>query len=165
MISSFQPIVDDRCRILILGTMPGAQSLMKQEYYGNKQNAFWRIIFTLFNEELSEVYEEKKAFLLKKHIALWDVLKTCEREGSGDAEIENPMPNDFSGLFKQYPGIGQIYFNGGNSEKFYRQYVISKIDKVGMEYHKLPSTSPAYTAAFEDKFKKWQIVRMALEFY
>lgn len=159
MIYSFEPIADDSCRVLILGTMPGAQSLKKQEYYGNRNNAFWRIMFTIFNEELTEDYNEKKAFLLRQHIALWDVLKACDREGSGDAEIENPVPNDFAGFLKKYPGIRCIYFNGGNAEKFFKQYVAKNIPLTGITLHRLPSTSPAYVITFDKKLSQWAAIR------
>lgn len=162
MIYSFEPIIDDKCKILIIGTMPGAQSLQKQEYYGNKQNAFWRIIFSLFEVEYIQNYHDKKKFLLDHKIALWDVLEACEREGSLDADIKNPRPNDFNNLFKCYPEIKYVYFNGGPAENLYKRYVKSNLNKNVIKYQRLPSTSPAYTAGFSEKLEKWKIILQEL---
>lgn len=79
MIKGFEPIIDDNCEVLILGTMPGSESLRKQEYYAYERNQFWKIVFSLFGEEYTESYEDKKIFLLKNHIAVWDVLQSCDR--------------------------------------------------------------------------------------
>ncbi|KNY26846.1 DNA-deoxyinosine glycosylase [Pseudobacteroides cellulosolvens] len=158
MIYSFEPIINENCKILILGTMPGVQSLRKQEYYGNKQNAFWRIIYSLFDKELAIDYNEKKKFLLEHHIALWDVLEACDREGSLDSDIKNPKANDFVSLFNDYPRIKSIYFNGSPAETLFKRYVKAKFEKGDLKYRRLPSTSPAYTAAFLEKFDKWKIV-------
>ncbi len=158
MIYSFEPIVDENCKIIILGTMPGVQSLMKQEYYANKQNSFWRIIFSLFGEEPASDYNEKKKFILKHHIALWDVLEACDREGSLDSDIKNPKPNDFVSLFNKYTGIKSVYFNGSPAETLFKRYVKAKIERNDLKYHRLPSTSPTYTVGFAEKFNKWKVV-------
>jgi hypoxanthine-DNA glycosylase len=115
-IYSFDPIIDDNCRVLVLGTMPGPASLRRQQYYGYERNAFWRIIYDLFEEEPEEDYGFRKSFLLKHNIALWDVLKSCEREGSSDSGIRNPVPNDFAALYSKFPGIKHICFNGRPAE-------------------------------------------------
>lgn len=86
-IKSFEPLVDKESKVLILGSMPGVMSLNKQQYYGNPRNHFWKIIYSLFNEVEDELYEQKKAFLLRKGIALWDVINNCYREGSLDSNI------------------------------------------------------------------------------
>lgn len=158
MIYSFEPIIDENCKILILGTMPGVQSLRKQEYYGNKQNAFWRIIYSLFGKEPAVDYNEKKKFILDHKIALWDVLEACDREGSLDSDIKNPKANDFVSLFNDYPGIKSVYFNGSPAETLFKRYAKAKLIKVDLKYHRLPSTSPAYTAGFSEKFDKWKMV-------
>jgi TDG/mug DNA glycosylase family protein len=158
MIYSFEPIIDEKCKILILGTMPGAQSLQKQEYYGNKQNAFWRIIFSLFEVEPVQNYKEKKKFLLDHNIALWDVLEACDREGSLDSDIKNPRANDFVSLFKSYPGIKCVYFNGGPAERLFKRHVKVSLGKNEINYRRLPSTSPSYTAEFSQKYDKWKVI-------
>lgn len=163
MINSFEPIVSKDCRILILGTMPGIQSLEKREYYGNERNAFWKIIFSLFQQEISNSYEHKKAFLLQHKIALWDVLKACDREGSSDNNIKKPIPNDFDGFFEQYPSIRAIYFNGEPAEKFFKKLVGKKWEDSGMSFHRLPSTSPANAVKFEQKLQDWKPILLMLE--
>lgn len=156
MIHSFEPVIDNDCEILILGTMPGVQSLKKQQYYGNKQNVFWKIIYSLFDEDMSDDYEERKEFLLRNHIALWDVLKACDREGSLDSDIKNPIPNDFENLFKCHTRIKHVYFNGTPAQILFKRYVMKKIDVNGLEFFILPSTSPANTMKYEKKLEKWR---------
>jgi len=158
-IYSFEPIIDENCKILILGTMPGVMSLKKQQYYGHERNDFWRIIYALFGLQPDSIYEDRKAFLLEKRIALWDVLKACEREGSSDSDIKNPVPNDFASLYNSYPGIKSVCFNGGPAERLYNRFV-EKTGKAESErsFYSLPSTSPAYTIGFERKLERWKLI-------
>jgi len=162
MISSFEPIIDKDCKILILGTMPGVKSLEKQEYYGHERNAFWKIIYSLFQNELKSEYSQKKAFLLEHNIALWDVLKSCYREGSSDSNIKNPIPNDFGELFKQYPNIKAIYFNGEPAEKLYKRFVSKALGDIKILLYRLPSTSPANAIKFEQKYEQWKQILLML---
>mgnify|MGYP001601729127 FL=1 len=97
MVEGFEPIIDENCEILILGTMPGAESLIKQEYYAFERNQFWRIIFSIFGKEIADNYESKKVVLLNNNIAIWDVLASCDRENSSDSNIRNAVVNDFRG--------------------------------------------------------------------
>ncbi len=156
MIHSFPPIVNDHAEILILGTMPGAMSLMKQEYYAHKQNAFWKIMYSVFSAlPVSENFEEKVALIQQHKIALWDVLENCEREGSLDTNIKNHKENDILELLLEYPKIKTIVFNGKQSEK----YFLKKFGVIdGIRYFQMPSTSPAHTMKFEDKLKLWATV-------
>ncbi|WP_269684513.1 DNA-deoxyinosine glycosylase [Flavobacterium lacustre] len=153
MINSFPAFVDSNTKILILGTMPGIASLTKQEYYGNPRNHFWRIMYTLFDTlPVSDSFEEKIQLLQKNKIGLWDVLENCERKGSLDIHIKNHKENDFGMLFKQYPAIHTIVFNGKESHK----YFIKKFGQIeGITYYVMPSTSPANTMSFENKLKIW----------
>ena len=153
MINSFPAFVDSNTKILILGTMPGIASLTKQEYYGNPRNHFWRIMYTLFDTlPVSDSFEEKIELLQKNKIGLWDVLENCERKGSLDIHIKNHKENDFEMLFKQYPEILTIVFNGKESHK----YFIKKFGQIeGITYYVMPSTSPANTMSFENKLKIW----------
>jgi len=158
-IYSFAPIVDKNCNVLILGTMPGVMSLKKQQYYGFDRNAFWKIIYALFGSEPDEDYGLRKAFLLSHGIALWDVLKACEREGSSDSDIKNPEPNDFAGFYEEYPDIKYVCFNGGPAANLYKRFVIKKgIGVSGKESFILPSTSPAYTLPFGEKLERWRLL-------
>ena len=110
-----RPNIDKDCRALILGSMPGVKSLEAQQYYAHPQNRFWPMMAHLLGEELPSAYEEKLAMLLRHHIALWDSIGSCEREGSLDSAIRNEQGNDFAALLQEYPGIRAIYFNGGKS--------------------------------------------------
>lgn len=153
MINSFVPFVNSTTEILILGTIPGIASLEKQEYYAHPRNLFWKIIFTHFgNLAIPENFQEKKAFLQSNKIGLWDVLENCERKGSLDVNIKNQKENDFDTLFKQYPKIKKIIFNGKESYRyFYKRFG----QKEGITYYVMPSTSPANTMSFDNKFKLW----------
>ena len=154
MVEGFQPIIDKNCQILILGTMPSVKSMEKQEYYGNPRNQFWKIIFSLFKEEYMEDYGERIKFLRRKHIALWDVLKSCDRQGSSDSRIKNPVSNDFQWLFSQYPKIKSIYFNGKTAEKLYKRLVGTWGENITLQ--SLPSTSPANTISLSKKLQQWK---------
>ena len=158
MICSFPPFADENAEILILGTMPGAMSLLKQEYYAHKQNHFWKIMFTLFGAlPIPEKFEDRIKILKQNHIALWDVLANCEREGSLDSNIKNHIENDILGLLKSHPKIKTIVFNGQQSQKFFLKK-FGVID--GIRFCVMPSTSPAYTLKFENKLEAWsQILR------
>lgn len=161
MISSFEPIVDKNSKILILGTMPGNQSLIKHQYYGNERNAFWKIMFYLLEQKAISTYEQKKELLLQHKIALWDVLKACNREGSLDNDIKDAIPNDFAGFFKHYPNIAAVYFNGEPAEKFYRRLIGT--NNFDIFYHRLPSTSPSNAVKFEEKLHYWKPILFTLK--
>lgn len=152
-ISSFPPIIDHQSEILILGSVPGIRSLEKQQYYGHPQNKFWKIIFELFHEEFTENYPDRIDVLKKNHVALWDVIDSCERKGSLDSEIKNEEANQIPELLEQYPNIRAVFCNGGKSYK-------NLIKILGKNYRVpiflLPSTSPLHTISFERKFEDWK---------
>lgn len=156
MITSFDPIVDSRTKILILGSIPGVKSLEKVEYYGNKQNQFWKIIFSIFKQEsVKECYKNKVNFLLQNRIGLWDVVQNCERKGSLDIAIKNQEINDFNSFFNENPQITTILFNGKIAYQFfYKKYGQIK----GITYYVMPSTSPANTMTFEKKLNEWSLI-------
>lgn len=154
---SFPPIVDENCRVLILGTMPGEMSLREKQYYANPQNQFWRILTEITGNNFLTDYEEKKKLLLKNHIALWDVLMHCEREGSLDMNIKAEYPNDFSDFFDRYHGIEKVGFNGQKAERLYYKL---RLYKSRIEYLTLPSTSSANTSfLFQDKVQSWNWIK------
>ena len=103
-----RPNIDKDCRALILGSMPGVKSLEAQQYYAHPQNRFWPMMAHLLGEALPSAYEERLAMLLRHHIALWDSIGSCEREGSLDSAIRNEQGNDFAALLQEYPGIRQV---------------------------------------------------------
>lgn len=159
MIASFKPIVDKNCKILVLGTMPSVKSLEKQQYYGYKQNHFWKIIYSLFNKDIEDDYEDRKIFLLDHYIAVWDVLRSCDREGSSDSKIINSVPNDFETFFNRYSDIKAVFFNGSKSEELFKKLVIGETRlKEGLLFFRLPSTSPANTMRFYDKLGQWKVI-------
>lgn len=158
-IQGLKPVIDQDSKVLILGSMPSEESLRKQEYYGNPRNRFWRIIGTLFSsEQLTEAkYGQKLEFILKHKLALWDVIASCEREGSLDSRIKSPLANPFADIFAQYPGIRYVAFNGKKAFEVYKRQVGFNLKK-GIIYHTLPSTSPANTLSWEQKLDEWQIL-------
>jgi hypoxanthine-DNA glycosylase len=154
---SFPPISNPDATILILGTMPSVQSLAANQYYGNPRNAFWKIIFTLFNTPFSADYEQRKNVLLENQIALWDALEACVRPGSLDSAIEQEVPNDFDSFLKTHPNIKHIYFNGQKAAAYFKKYIKLEND---YQLTTLPSTSPANAGkSFEAKLKEWSVIR------
>ena len=152
-IFSYPPIADASARILVLGTMPSVESLRQGFYYAHPHNAFWRIMAEIFGEELPVSMEEKKSLLLRNGIALWDTLRSCEREGSLDSAIQRPEPNDIPALLAECPDIRKICFNGAASETLFMRH-IGPVE--GVELIRLPSTSPAYTLAYAKKLAAWK---------
>ena len=116
-ISSFPPIIKKDSKILILGSIPGVKSLEMQQYYAHPQNKFWKIICEIFNEEFTTNYQQRIEILEKHHIALWDVIDTCERKGSLDSEIRNEEANKIEELLQNFPNIKAIFCNGQKSHK------------------------------------------------
>lgn len=153
MIYSFGPIVDENSEILILGSMPGGESLRKSQYYGYDRNTFWKVLFDLFGEEFRQDYDERIEFLLRNHIALWDVVKSCERKGSLDSNIKDPTINDFRSFFNGYPKILRVFFNGRTAYNLFKKNVGFSFD--GLIFSYLGSTSPAYAVSFSQRIKDW----------
>lgn len=154
-ISSFPPFIDEKSKILILGSIPGVKSLEKQQYYAHPQNKFWKIIFELFSEEFTEDYSVRINILKKNHIAIWDVIDSCERKGSLDSEIKNEEANQIEKLLENYPNIKAVFCNGGKSYKNL-QKLLGKNFRIPV--YLLPSTSPLHTISFERKFEDWKKV-------
>lgn len=157
-IRSFPPIIDECSRVLILGSMPGVESLRLQQYYANTRNQFWTMLYTIFNTKPSQDYGEKISFIKGKKIALWDVIEHCRREGSLDSNIREEKVNDFRSLFKVYPDLKTVIFNGGKAYETYKKWV--GFDAlINLSYLKLTSSSPANTKKFEEKLREWNVIR------
>ncbi|MCK9373448.1 MAG: DNA-deoxyinosine glycosylase [Sulfuricurvum sp.] len=137
----FTPILDERTRVLFLGSFPSIASFEHSFYYAHPRNAFWPIIEEIFTVRL-ETNEAKKEFCLEKGIGLWDVIASCERDNSSDTNLKNCVPNDFKILLEAYPNINAIGFTGKKSfDLFQKVYKDVSVEKV-----LLPSTSPAHAA-------------------
>ncbi len=151
---NIEPVYDENSKILILGSFPSVKSRETGFFYGHPQNRFWRVVAAVRNEAVPETIAEKKAFLLRNGIAVWDVIKSCDITGSGDSSIKNAVPNDISVILKTAP-IERIFCNGATSYKLYKRFLEPE---TGMAAVKLPSTSPANAAYSLDRLiDEWKI--------
>lgn len=139
---TLDPVYDGRSEVLVLGTMPSPKSREIGFYYGHPQNRFWRVLAALFDEPVPETNEERVDLLLRHHIALWDVLASCDIEGASDASIANAVPNDLSRVIGNAP-IKQVFCTGATAGRLYGKLCE---EATGMPAVKLPSTSPANAA-------------------
>ncbi len=156
VVHPIEPIYDENSKILILGSFPSVKSREQGFFYGHPQNRFWRVLAGVFGEECPISIEDKKAFLLKNHVAVWDVIASCEIEGSMDNTIRNVTPNDLS-VILAHSSIRRIFVNGKTAKNLYDRYLYSKI---GMEAIVLPSTSPANAAwSLERLMIEWSVIK------
>lgn len=157
-VQSFSPIADSSAKILILGSMPGTESLKQNQYYAHPRNAFWPIMAALFKVGVDQPYETRIAELKACHVAVWDVLQTCFRPGSLDSAIQfgSRIPNDFETFFKTHSRIHTVAFNGAEAEKSFKRYVLPQINGTGLSFVRLPSTSPAHAITLEKKIDAWR---------
>lgn len=135
----FEPFYDENSKILILGSIPSPKSRELGFYYMHPQNRFWKVISSVFGEDIPIPIEDKKQFLKKHNIALWDVLESCDIDGASDSSIKNPIPNDIEKILKNSK-VERIYTTGKTAHKLYNKYILNKI---GIEDICLSSTSPA----------------------
>ena len=156
MIRSFAPVIDQKTRFLILGTMPGEVSLAAGEYYAHRRNIFWKMMSLYFNNgRVWADYAEKISMLLEHGVGLWDNLESCDRVGCLDSHIRNARPNDIGGLLQRYPGVEKVLFNGQKSYEFFKKYQHLPPEK-SYDLVALPSTSPANAGiSFEEKCRRW----------
>lgn len=134
-----QPVFDSRSRVLLLGTMPSPASREQGFYYGHPQNRFWRVLAAIFDEPAPRTIEEKRDMLLRHHIALWDVLASCEIEGASDASIRDAQPNDLARIFDA-ADIRAVFATGTKAGELYRKLIEPTLS---VPCTTLPSTSPA----------------------
>ena len=146
--------------MLVLGSLPGEQSLAQRQYYANPRNQFWRLISSVAGVDLVPLpYDERLRTLLAAGIGLWDSIASATRRGSLDAAIRDHSSNDLRELAARLPALRAVGFNGGTSAALGRPLLASRND---LALFALPSSSPAYTLAFEEKLKAWSALRQFL---
>ena len=162
MLTGLAPLISSQTRLLILGSFPGVASLQAQQYYGHPQNQFWPVLSALLGniyasspiDPGASSYQIRSDWLLSKKLGVWDVYASCEREGSLDSKIRQPLLNDFSTLKTLCPDLQAIAHNGGESFKHAKH-----TQNLGVPVFKLPSTSPANASwSFERKLAAWREV-------
>jgi hypoxanthine-DNA glycosylase len=160
-LTGLAPVIAPHTRILVLGSFPGAASLAAGQYYAHPRNQLWPIMSALTGEPLAALpYAERLPRLLAHGIGLWDVLGTCEREGSLDSAIRKPAANDFARLRELCPLLETVAFNGQASGKFAPQFAAAYRTIV------LPSTSPAHASlTLEQKLERWKILLQVADAY
>ena len=153
VLHNIPPLYDEHSKILILGSFPSVKSREAQFFYGHPQNRFWRVLSALTGEKCPMVTEDKKAFLKRNGIAVWDVIKSCDITGSSDSSIKNAVPNDLSEIFET-ANIKKVFCNGTTSYKLYKRYMEKE---TGRTAELLPSTSPANAAyKLDDLIREWK---------
>src|SRR4051812_24365681 len=159
----FEAIAAPSAKALILGSLPGEESLRRGQYYANPRNVFWRIIESLFGIPREMPYEDRVRKLSEAGVALWDVCAAATRSGSLDQSIRRgtEVPNDFAAFLADHPHVKLICFNGAKAASVFRERV--KLNST-VQCVDLPSTSPAHAAmSFEEKLKRWEVIREACE--
>lgn len=153
---SIEPVYDEHSRILILGSFPSVRSREAQFFYGHPQNRFWKVLAAIHDAEVPKTNEEKREFLLENGIALWDVVGSCEIQGSSDSTIRNVVPNDLTRIL-DHADIRQIFVNGKTAQRYYKKYIE---DEIGREAICLPSTSPANASwSLERLTDAWSVIK------
>jgi len=153
-IYSYEPVIDGRCRVLVLGTMPSVRSLAEGFYYAHPRNAFWPMMADILGEPTPAAVDEKKAMLLRHGIALWDTVRSCTREGSLDAAMRSVTLNDVGGLLDAHPRVDLILLNGGEAWRLFHR--LDPASRAGREALRMPSTSPACTLGYDRKKAAWR---------
>ena len=152
---TIDPIYDSHSKILILGSFPSVKSREQQFFYGHKQNRFWRVMAQVLGCAVPENIRQKRDMLLTHHVALWDVIASCEITGSSDASIRDVKPNDLSCILSQ-ADIQEIYTNGSKAYELYQKYIYPMN---GIKAHPLPSTSPANAGySLERLVEAWSVI-------
>ena len=155
MLEGLAPIIDTDTRLVVLGSFPGAASLAARQYYGHPRNNLWALLSALWDEDLVALgYAQRLAALQRHRVGLWDVYRSCEREGSLDSAIRVPVPNDLAQLKTLAPQLRAVAHNGAESARSRRI-----TEQLGVDVHTLPSTSPANASwSFERKLAAWRDV-------
>ena len=153
LVHTIPPLYDKNSRILILGSFPSVKSREAGFFYGHPQNRFWKVTSAVFEDECPVTIEEKRAFLLRNNVAVWDVIGSCDIQGSADSTITNVTPNDL-GVILGNADIKRIFVNGAAAYKYFMKY------NKDLEAARLPSTSPANAAySLERLINEWKVIR------
>ncbi len=153
VVHEFEPVFDERSRVLILGSLPSVKSRETGFYYGHPRNRFWAVTAALTGRPLPQTVSEKKALLLDSQIAVWDVIAECDIIGSGDASIKNAVPADLARIFEVCPDV-RVFTNGSTAGRYYNKYQFAKTGRAAVI---LPSTSPANAAwGLERLTEEWR---------
>jgi TDG/mug DNA glycosylase family protein len=160
-LQGFGPIADRQATLLILGSMPGAASLAATQYYAHPRNAFWPILDAVRGIPSALDYAARVRAVRAAGIAIWDVLASCQRSTSLDADIEKAsmVVNNFAGFFRRHPRIRLIAFNGGTAQTLYRRHVLPTLPQTLQQIPavRMPSTSPAHAAlSLQCKVQRWR---------
>ena len=149
------PVFDEMSRILILGSFPSVKSREAGFFYGHPQNRFWRVLAAVLGCPVPATIDEKRNMLLAHHVAVWDVIASCEITGSSDSSIQNAVPNDLSPILNAAK-IQAVFCNGTTASRLYERYLLPV---TGMQAVRLPSTSPANASFSLDRLaEQWQAV-------
>lgn len=152
---SIPAVYNQKSKILILGSFPSVKSRDTEFFYGHPQNRFWKILMHLFDVKELSTNEEKRNFLLKHKIALWDVIEVCDITNSDDSTIRNVKVNDLTKILS-IANIEKIYINGNKAGQLYKKYIAPQVK---IEYEILPSTSSANArCSFESLIEKWSVI-------
>lgn len=155
----FPPVVDERTRLLLLGSLPGEESLAQGRYYANPRNQFWRLMEGVLDAELAALpYEARLRTLLLAGVGLWDTIGSATRRGSLDGNIRDHSANDLVALTESLPELRAVGFNGGKSASL----GMPRLAQSGLALLPLPSSSPAFTLAFDSKLAGWMKLRAFL---
>ena len=137
-----EPVFNQNSKILILGSFPSVKSREQMFFYGHPQNRFWRVLAEVFGVNIPQTVDEKREFLLKNGIAVWDVIASCDIEGSSDSTIKNVIPNDIDMILKNAK-IEKIFVNGKTALKFYNKYLRNKLGREALCLAKAFKLEPA----------------------
>ncbi len=155
--STLELVCGENPTVLILGSFPGTKSLEDREYYANPRNLFWPMMSDLLGISSPDVLYERRIDELKANgVALWDVVKACDREGSMDHKIGNPRFNDIQAFVEEHPSITRVVFNGRTAERLFKKSGCSLPARVQPSYRY--STSPACAIKYDARRANWSEV-------
>jgi G:T/U mismatch-specific DNA glycosylase len=157
IIHPIPPVYDNLSEILILGSFPSVKSREGEFFYHHPRNRFWLVISSIYKEPVPVTIQDKKEFLLRNRIAVWDVIESCEITGSADSSIKNVIANDITRILSA-ANVRKIYTNGNTASSLYQKYILPKTGREGI---KLPSTSPANAGCkLEQLIEAWSCIKL-----